>query len=158
MIKLLIALLIIACIAPFFIKGPDGEPIMTIDDWKIELPASVDELLKRPEPELPAAEQKLPTTVYKWQDEDGQWHFANTPPDMETAETMELSDINIMDAYQPPPAQGQVAQAESIAQVPSGVTTASPAQIKEMMETVTNLQETADQRKADMDRITGFED
>ena len=42
MIKLLIGLLIIACIAPLFIKGPDGEPIMTVDDWAINLPETVE--------------------------------------------------------------------------------------------------------------------
>ena len=40
----------------------------------------------------------------------------------------------------------------------AGVMTASPEQVKEMMETVTNLQETVDQRKADMDAMAGLDD
>lgn len=42
MAKLLTGLPIIACIAPLFIKGPDVEPIMVLDDWKFERPASPD--------------------------------------------------------------------------------------------------------------------
>ncbi len=161
MIKLLIALVIIACIAPLFIKGPDGEPIMTLDDWKIELPASFDELVKRPEPELPAAEQKLPTTVYKWQDENGIWQFSNQPVEGENVEVMELDGkINTIPAVpiitQNPGGgakQPATSSKPAIATIPSGLTSVSVEKIAEMMDAVNNLQETVDERKALMDKI-----
>ena len=158
MIKLLIGVLIIACIAPLFIKGPDGEPIMSFDDWKIELPDSLDELFagRKTEPSAPA--QSEPTTVYKWQDEDGQWHFSNTPPDMETAEAMELDgNINIMEAFEAPAKEEAttVASGDGSTQM-TGLPTVTPDQLKQTMETVTNLQETIDQRKEDMDEVTGL--
>lgn len=158
MIKLLIGVLIIACIAPLFIKGPDGEPIMTFDDWSIDLPDSIDELLSTGNTEPADPEQSQPTTVYKWQDENGQWHFSSTPPDLETAETMELDgNINIMDAFEPPPREETtVATGDAMSPVP-GLTTATPSQIQEAMETVTNLQETIDQRKEDLDAVAGFD-
>jgi len=149
MAKLLIAALIIACIAPLFIKGPDGEPLMSLDDW---MPGPVDELI--PQDVQDMAVPNEPTTVYKWQDENGQWHFSSAPPaDVADAETMELDgDINIMQA--PPPGMTQQAAAPSNAlALPSGPMTVSPDQVKEMMETVTNLQETVDQRKADVDAV-----
>lgn len=161
MIKLLIGILIIACIAPLFIKGPDGEPVMTLDDWSISLPDSVTDLFEDglPTSALSPAGDDAPepttTTVYKWQDEEGQWHFSNTPPKELIAEEMEISsDINLMDAYVPPPEpEQQQAAASAMPQIPGGAITATPEQVQEMMETVTNLQETIDQRKADMDEI-----
>ncbi len=162
MIKLLIGVLIIACIAPLFIKGPDGEPIMSLDDWKIELPESLDDLFGSRQsastPEVPAPSE--PTTVYKWQDEKGQWHFSSMPPEVETAETMELDgNINTMDAFVPPPKEETtVATGIDTGGMPAGPMTVSPNQLKQTMETVTNLQETIDQRKADIDKVAGFED
>ena len=32
-IKLLLLLIALGVIAPMFIRGPDGEPIMSVDDW-----------------------------------------------------------------------------------------------------------------------------
>jgi len=45
MIKLMIGLLIIACLAPLFIKGPDNKPLMTLDGWRFELPTQIPDLL-----------------------------------------------------------------------------------------------------------------
>lgn len=149
MAKLLIAALIIACIAPLFIKGPDGEPLMSLQDW---MPGPVDELIPQDVQEMGVPHE--PTTVYKWQDENGQWHFSSAPPaDVTDAETMELDgDINIMQA--PPVERTQQAAASSHeVALPSGPMTVSPDQVKDMMETVTNLQETVDQRKADVDAV-----
>lgn len=161
MIKIVIAALIIACIAPFFIKGPSGETIMTLDDWATELPTSMDEIISKAKS---AANSELialtpvespadsPTKVYKWQDENGQWHFSSTAPDLNIAEEMEIGDVNLMEAYVPVP-EPQKTQS-SVPRLPaSGMMTATPGQVQDMMETVTNLQETIDLRKADMDAI-----
>ena len=156
MLKLVIVLVILAAlIAPMFIKGPDGKPLMSLDDWKVDVPGDVGELLPDGAAE-PAGPET--TTVYKWQDENGQWHFSNTPQDMANAETMELSsDINIMDAVAIPEDEPAKPQQTGVG-AQAGVMTASPEQVKEMMETVTNLQETVDQRKADMDAMAGLDD
>ena len=37
----MVGLVIIACIAPLFIKGASGEPLMTLDDWKINVPVQL---------------------------------------------------------------------------------------------------------------------
>ena len=154
MIKLMIGLLIIACIAPLFIKGPSGEPLMTLEDWKIVLPVSVAELMTRFRPASeaqPPAMKQIPARVYKWQDDQGQWHFSSAPPNPDLAEEVEIGEINLMDAYVPP-AEVE-AETTAISQLSTGSVTATPNQVKEMMDTVTNLQETIDQRKVDMDAI-----
>ena len=152
MIKLLIGLLIIACILPLFIKGPVGKPIMTLDDWKPEVPESLSGLADDARQEV-----KEPATVYKWQDEKGQWHFSNQPPDIpEGAEEMELTgDINIMDAYVPPEPEPTTTTAAANVPGITGPMTVAPEQVKEMMETVTNLQQTVDDRKKELDQMTG---
>ena len=67
---------------------------------------------------------------------------------------MELDgDINIIEAYEPEEERRQVSSAPELGNMPSGVMSASPDQIQEMMETVNNLQGTLDERKAEMDKI-----
>lgn len=161
MIKLLIGLLIIACIAPLFIKGPDGEPIMTVGDWAINLPEPVEAFFadlisgRTPSaPAVPGAPESEPLQVYKWQDENGQWHFSNTPPDMDIAEEVEIADVNLMEAYEPSEPATEAAPATSApAGLPGGVPGA--AQMQEMMDTVNSYQETMEQRNQALEEITG---
>ena len=155
MIRFLIVLLIIACIAPLVIKGPDSEPIMTLDDWKIEWPASMSDLLPVTAQDKVSSDKNVvePTTVYRWQDENGRWHFSTVSPDTQAAEVMELDgNINIMDAYVPrETAPDRAHPKEEI--VGAGSVLASQQQVSEVMETVNNLQTTIDLRKADIDAI-----
>jgi len=37
----MVGFVIIACIAPLYIKGSSGEPLVTLDDWKINVPAQL---------------------------------------------------------------------------------------------------------------------
>ncbi len=142
----MILVVILACVGPFFVKGPDGQPLMTLEDW---MPAN---LAAAPTAVINAPPEKV--TVYKWQDENGVWQFSNNPADAGSAESMELDgNINIIPAVQvetvsatPKPA------APSAAAIPAGMTSVSPEKIQQMMDTVNNLQQTVDQRKTDMDR------
>ncbi len=161
MMKLMIGLLIIACIAPLFIKGPDGEPIMTIDDWAIDLPEPVEaffsDLMSGRTPStsaIPGTPDAEPAKVYRWQDENGQWHFSNTPPNMDVAEEIEIADVNLMDAYVPPEPEPEAAEtSEAPASLPGGVPGAD--QMQEMMDTVNSYQETMEQRNQALEEITG---
>lgn len=91
--KLLIFLLILACIAPFFIKGHNNIPLMTLD--KLKLPKiSIPKLSKLPKFKLPTLKKKAPVSqsetlssavpagakkikMYKWKDKEGVWHFSD---------------------------------------------------------------------------------
>lgn len=69
------ALLGAALIVPYFMKQPDGKPVM-------ELPTAKDFI---PEKLIPGDAQAPITssnqqTVYKWQDAQGQWHYGDQPP------------------------------------------------------------------------------
>ena len=100
----LILIGILAIMAPFFIKGPDGRPMMTLDrlkgpennksddiklpstekvkEWGRETKAKAEELYDKMRPEMKTEKiQGPPTqTMYKWKDKDGIWHYTDKPP------------------------------------------------------------------------------
>ncbi|XOV86279.1 MAG: DUF4124 domain-containing protein [Pseudomonadota bacterium] len=145
-LKLIIFAAILACVAPFFLKGPDGQPLMTLDDW---LPADASDMATGRSGGPP---EKV--TVYKWQDENGVWQFSNDPADAGAADTLELDgNINIIPSVPVGTASAAVAPVSpSVGALPPGMTSVSPERVQAMMDTVNNLQETVDQRKADLDR------
>lgn len=146
MIKVMILLLALAFGGLFFIEGPGGEPILSLEDLKPDLSAG--------EPE----QAQEPAKVYKWQDENGVWQFSNQPQDAVVSEASggELveydGNINTMPAVSAP---SSTEKSKPSINIPSGVTTVSGQQATEMMDTVNNLQESVDERKAEMDRLTG---
>ena len=55
-------------IAPMYVKGPTGDPIMTAEDWVPDPVKDVAEAVK------PAAQ------AYRWKDAEGVWQFSDTKP------------------------------------------------------------------------------
>jgi len=150
LIKLMILMLLGAFVGLFFVKGPDGNPLMSVEDLKPETPAVVD---------IP----QQPTEVYKWQDENGVWQFSNNPVDSDGAEVLELDGkINAIASFEIPSEDGSVnvgktQASKAVASLPSGLTSVSPEKISEMMDTVNNLEQSLEQRKVDMDKALGKE-
>ncbi len=62
---LLVVILIAALMAPYFLKGPDGQTLM-----KAEIPVEL----------LPGAVGEG-DTVYRWKDAQGVWQFGEAPPE-----------------------------------------------------------------------------
>ena len=153
----MVGFLIIACIAPLFIKGPSGEPLMTLDDWKIDVPVQIKDLVGKltngAKKSLPVEEQQ-PMQVFKWQDDEGQWHFSNAPPDLGIAEEIQISDVNLMEAYLPPapPSDADESSASGPMSVSPGIP--QPEQVQEMMETIEQFQETVNERKEVLDSLS----
>ena len=72
---LLISMVLIAAVvAPFYIKGPSGAPLMTVDDIVDD---NTPEILKN-------------TEAYRWQDEYGNWHFSDDPSENSAAQQFEI--------------------------------------------------------------------
>jgi hypothetical protein len=144
MLKLVVLVVVVACIARFFIKGPDDQPLVSLDDL---LPATED------------AAPMVPTAVYKWQDEAGSWHFSNRSEDAPPgAEVVAIDGSkNVVDAAPTPARSAGAAKAPADHQCAgaAGLTSVAPEQLNEMMQTINNLQETVDQRKADTDKALG---
>ena len=93
-------------------------------------------------------QEQLPKLVYKWQDDEEQWHFSNAPPNFEIAEEIEISDVNLMEVYVPPAPRldaGQSADSGSMS-VPSGIP--EPEQVQKMRATIEQFQQTIDQKRS----------
>ncbi len=146
MMKVMVLLLALAFAGLFFIDGPGGEPVLSLEDFKPDLSSAEPEAA--PEPE----------TVYKWQDENGVWQFSNQPRDEVLAkasggETVEYDgNINTMPGVD---AKRPTQSASPKISIPAGLTTVSGDQAQEMMDTVNNLQQTVDERKEELDRLSG---
>jgi hypothetical protein len=118
--KFTIAFMIVLIIGmPMLLKGPDGRPIMSLDDWVPDIPdvsipqpslESVDSLtsmieresddetsVAEPEPVVPAV---VGNKMYKWQDKNGRWHFSSEKPtDQQQVSVEKLPDVeNVMEA------------------------------------------------------------
>ncbi len=89
--KLLLFFLIFAVIAPMLMRGPDGEPIMTLDDWiphdlialVVGASSSVSDTVVSTGAEL-GVEGLVGTVgagveIYTWTDESGVLHYSDTP-------------------------------------------------------------------------------
>jgi len=144
LIKAMIVVLLAAFAGLFFLTGPNGEPILSLDDLK---------------PDVPELDSNTGTTkVYKWQDENGVWQFSNQPIDEGQGEVLELdgiintmpaTDTSILNAGRTTsslPSSGM--------SIPPSLTTLPGDKVQEMMDTVNNLQQSVDDRKADIDQMT----
>ncbi len=73
----MIAAALIGAIAlPFFIKGPDGKPIVTMDKMIDDTAADI-------------VPQK-PVEMYRWQNEHGIWQFGEAPPEQVVATQLKV--------------------------------------------------------------------
>ena len=125
---ILVLVLLLGVVLPMMIKGPDGKPIMSVDDWipdvdTEQVTGAVDQLqalssgqvapdqagtLPDPSPNnAPMVKDSDPAMLgsssgkmYKWQDENGRWHFSSQKPAAsEHAQVEDLPDMeNVMDA------------------------------------------------------------
>jgi len=93
----LLIVLIIVLVASAFFLAPDSS-----DDGSPALLQGLSQIRSMTEG-LGNADSKT-TTVYKWQDADGEWHFSNTPPPQGVASQMQTyrADTNIIQAPQQP--------------------------------------------------------
>lgn len=90
----LLIILIIVLIAGAFFLAPDNP-----DDGSPALMQGLSQIRSMAEG---TNDEKTTTTVYKWQDADGEWHFSNTPPPQGVASQIQTyhSDTNTMPAPQ----------------------------------------------------------
>ena len=86
LIKLVLVLVVVGLFLPHWLKGPDGQPVMSIEDWVPDISALsnlVDKIPSVPTTitagDSPSAEVKQ---FYKWLDAEGSWHYSDKAPDL----------------------------------------------------------------------------
>lgn len=147
-VKFMSLALIVAVGGLFFIKGPDGQPLLTLGDLKPDTPQL-------------STEPGEPTTVYKWKDENGVWQFSSEPVEGVDAaarvETMELTgDINTIPAFKEPRRVSKsTPKVPSLSGMPPGLTTVSPDKVEELTQAAQQIEETAALRKQQIDQAVG---
>jgi hypothetical protein len=141
-IRMMICIVVIAIAAPFFIPGPNGTPIMTLDMFKFEKPS-----ISLPDINLGGGSDAASTNqaLYRYQDENGVWHFTDQLPPEGEAEQIEVSDINLMEA---PPPPKLVEKESTVSASPLTAITRGA----EVMEEAQEVQELLDSRLEDMDQ------
>lgn len=109
--KWLLAVLIIGgLILPLFITGPSGRPIMSLSDWKPDLQVASSEINGvSAGPIKPNSGE----AVYKWQDEQGRWHFSSEQPAPADGAQVERKHLPELENVIPPPS-GQRAGSSKI--------------------------------------------
>ena len=106
---LMLVFITILLVLPMIIKGPDGRPIMTLEDWIPDwhiAPASSNLAVSNGSDGLEISDgaqsgSLLPANkMYKWQDERGRWHYSNEKPKAGVSATVEdLPQVeNVIDA------------------------------------------------------------
>lgn len=135
-VKLISLLLAAVLTAPFFIKGPDGRPLLSWD--RLHMPAvTLPDLGSAVNPlkhGLSGDEEprSVPVQVFKWQDERGIWHYSDDPMPGQKAQSLTVDPNANLSHYEPKapeaaPRQAQTAPAEKNAA--DGVATPFPASI-----------------------------
>lgn len=90
--KFLLTLVILSLALPFILKQPNGQPLLSLADISEDIStlgnalkntvlSSLETVKDIDDSDNTGSEQKQPktTTLYRWQDAQGQWHFSNKP-------------------------------------------------------------------------------
>jgi len=146
-IKLLILALIAGLAAPFFLKGPNGSPLLNYKDF---IP-NTDSVLNSVSP-------SAPSKLYKWQDNKGHWQFGDTPPEGAKAQEMQVSTpINSMKTIDLPEGfktkEVATKRFDPLDTNASPLSTAPIEKIPEMLETIDGFQETLNQRNKELESL-----
>ena len=105
-VKVLCFGVVLALAGPFLMRGPDGQPLYT--------PAQAWRSLTNSLPSIgvPDVVPSQPVAVYRWQDDEGQWHFSGQPPAEGTPYTVLQIDpkTNTVGTAPEPPPEEAVAE------------------------------------------------
>ena len=159
-VRLMMLVLVVALCGPFFIKGPDGRPLWTINttvakvrDWLSDMTSG--SVLEQA-PVIGAQE----VTVYRWRVADGVWQFAAEPPAGVEAETMQIDTRTNAVAFEIPVIKRE--SGESASQEPAPTVSPedamigpypSPEATKQLIDDAKALKALAEQRQAVLDEI-----
>jgi hypothetical protein len=146
--KLLLLALVAALVAPFFIKGKNGEPLLNFNDFVSGNTA------------ISGFEPKKPTKMYKWKNSKGEWQFGDTPPEDSNASEMHVkTQINSMKTIELPDGFKDQQDADSNTQFDPLESNASPfstaplEKVPEMLNQIEDYQQKLDDRAKLLDSL-----
>ncbi len=92
------------------------------------------------------------TTVYKWQDTDGNWQFGDTPPPNSAYETTNINRVQSVEMHTPTHTEPQAVEKEAPQSTSPITPFTSPDKVKQLMDNARAIEPLLEQRKQAMDR------
>ena len=150
-VKLMALLLVLALAGPFFIKGPDGKPLITVASLKSSISAQWKRFTVDTGRSM-GIEDAGKVDVHRWQDENGNWHFSDEANPEGGSEVIQVDPYaSRMDAFEPRPSRTREESSSS----PGGgfplPLTVSPGEAMQLIEDTQNVKETLENRTRDID-------
>lgn len=154
-VKFMLLIVVIAMAGPFFLKGPDGRALWSIKETVEAAKALPGQALPNALPGLTPASDAV--QVYRWQDADGQWHYAGEPPAGIASESLVIdrrtNAIGTAPAA-PAPTEEVAAAAETdphAMHIAPLVPLPDPVAVQELLEDIEALKATAEARASAID-------
>ncbi len=94
-IKCLIFLLVLACVSPFLLKGPDGKALIKIDKLNFPTVPSWAEVKSNFFDDPLSNQPSGNLRVYTWKDKQGVTHYSDQNDSQYKAELTEIKQLNI---------------------------------------------------------------
>lgn len=146
-IFIMIVLVAIAFIGPMLMKKPDGTPFMEVP-WKSLNESSGNSSINTSQ------------SFYKWQDEDGIWHYSDQPAAGQNIETVTVNTntnliqgLRIEKKEDKEPEKKQKQANADIPKIPLPMTVPLD-KVSKMLEDASNIQQIMDERKKNIDQAT----
>ncbi|GLQ33114.1 DUF4124 domain-containing protein [Litoribrevibacter albus] len=156
MIKLMLLALVGAVVAPMLIKGPDGKPLLSWQDF-FSLPSQDSGSASSSDPDVTPQSPSGLTTVYKWKDKEGQWHFSDKPQDHVDNETLKYNpNANIIQSLAKKEEESEVEVTPMKVPEPSAgpsLTTVPLTEVPELMDQAKQYQQLLDQRNKTLEQF-----
>ncbi len=159
LIKFLIAILVIGILLPFtFIKGKDGAPLLSLNDWKLSETDVLPDM-----PDLPEGihDSEGNDIIFKWTDAEGNMQFSNTlpPAGIEYTEMAYDPNLNVIQAVEvEPEIPEEVVESKSQEKV-TGVGDVgnpySPEKIRKLFEDANKIENMLNQRLENQEALIG---
>ncbi len=167
----MIFVLVLGLAGPFIMKGPDGRPLMELDD----LIPDFSSMKRKASGVLSDVNDTVgalsgdnggepsefgKTRVYRWKDEKGRWQYSDTPPASQESEKLLINpDVNIVQATELPEAPEPEEEKETDAK-DSGIglplpMTVSPGEARQLIDDAKGIGELMQQRTEALNAING---
>ncbi len=91
------------------------------------------------------------TTVYKWQDANGNWQFGDTPPPNSTYETTNINRVQSVEMHTPTHIEPQAVEKEAPQSTSPITPFTSPDKVKQLIDNARAIEPLLEQRKQAMD-------
>jgi len=169
LLKLFLTLIVLSVAVLFFIKTPDGQPVLSADkvlpkkdqvfaditDKTQGFLGKAKDTVSSIKPAANNQQQQNASGVYRWKDENGQWQYSNVKPADQTTESVK-NQISISEEFgkkknyatnNQPQKKADNQQSDGLKITPF---TVSPSEIPKLIQDSKNVQNLVDKRDAQL--------